>query len=215
MSDRAEMIPTAHGVVPQRGNAFSRWFGRTILRLLGWRLVGELPQVKKILAIAAPHSSNMDAVLGFAAVLAMGLNVSWMGKDALFRGPLNRIARWGGGIPVNRSGNAKGQVQSAIAEFQRRDSFWCALAPEGTRKPVPRWKTGFYRIAEGAQVPLMLCHFDYQEKSVGLDALFTLSGDMDADLARLQAHYARYVGKGGKRVQVVAPVEVGAASPKA
>jgi 1-acyl-sn-glycerol-3-phosphate acyltransferase len=208
------VIPTASGVVPQRGNAFSRWFGRTILRLLGWRLSGELPQVKKILAIAAPHSSNMDAVIGFAAVLAMGLDVSWMGKDALFRGPFNRIARWGGGIPVNRSGSAKGQVQSAIAEFQRRDSFWCALAPEGTRKPVSRWKTGFYRIAEGAQVPLMLCHFDYRHKSVGLDAVFMPTGDMAADLAYLQRHYASFVGKGGKRVQVMAPEDVGAGRSK-
>lgn len=198
------MIPYASGAVPRRGNRFSRTFGRLILRLLGWRLVGELPQIKKMLAIAAPHSSNMDAVIGFASVLAMGLNISWMGKDSLFVGPLKWIARWGGGIAVNRSGDARGQVQSAIAEFKSRDAFWCALAPEGTRREMPRWKTGFYRIAQGAEVPLLLCHFDYPSKTVCIGPLFDLSDDMDADLLRLQAHYAPYVGKNGKRARVVA-----------
>jgi len=199
----SELTLRARGAVPQRGNALSKWLGRSVLRLLGWRVIGELPQAPKVLVIAAPHSSNLDAVVGFAAVLAMGLNVSWMGKDSLFRGPLKWLARWGGGIPVNRSGSARGQVQSAIAEFNRRETFWCALAPEGTRKPVERWRTGFYRIAEGAKVPLILCHFDYPSRIVGMGPLFHLSGDMPTDLALINAHYAPYLGKGGKRVNVL------------
>jgi 1-acyl-sn-glycerol-3-phosphate acyltransferase len=196
-------VPRAAGSNPTRGNPLSRWFGRTVLKVLGWRIEGTLPDAPKVLAIAAPHSSNWDAVVGFATAMAMGLNVSWMGKHTLFRGPLNRLARWGGGIPVDRSGT-RGQVSTAIAEFDRREQFWCAIAPEGTRRETTRWRTGFYRIAEGAQVPLFLCHFHYPTRTVGLGPLMPLSGDMTADLRAIESHYAPFRGKGGKPVRVLA-----------
>ena len=183
--------PSAPRVKP---NAFTRWLGRSVLRLGGWRLVGPLPDVSKLVLIAAPHSSNWDGIWGFAAKLALGFEVRLLGKAQLFWWPLGPLLRRLGVIPIDRS-SPHGTVEQAVAMIRRSDRIWYALAPEGTRKRVERWKTGFWKIAHEAQVPILPAYFHYPEKRIGVGPLFATSDDMAADIAALRAWYRPWVGK--------------------
>lgn len=175
--------------VPRRGGPVRRWLGRTILRLVGWRMVGALPNEPKFVIIAAPHTSNMDFVVGMSLVWAQSLDARWIGKKELFRGPMNRLFRWLGGIPVDRNAPG-GIVDDAVAAFRSRDRMILAIAPEGTRRSVDRWKSGFHRIAAGAGVPVVCGFFDRQRRLVGFGPAVFPSGDMEGDIAGLRAWYA-------------------------
>ncbi|RPE74697.1 1-acyl-sn-glycerol-3-phosphate acyltransferase [Vulcaniibacterium tengchongense] len=184
--------PNAPRVKP---NAFSRWLGRTVLRLGGWRMVGAFPNLPKLVLIGAPHSSNWDGVWGFAAKMALGLDIKILGKDSLFKVPLlGHVLRRLGVIPVDRSAPA-GVVEQAAEMIRQAQRFWYGLAPEGTRKPVERWKPGFWRIAKAAQVPVLPAYFHYGDKVIGIGPLFELGEDMGADIERIRAWY-RTVSKG-------------------
>ncbi|MCA0392595.1 MAG: lysophospholipid acyltransferase family protein [Proteobacteria bacterium] len=183
--------PSAPRVKP---NAFTRWLGRSVLRLGGWRLVGPLPDVSKLVLIAAPHSSNWDGIWGFAAKLALGFEVRLLGKAQLFWWPLGPLLRRLGVIPVDRS-SPHGTVQQAVEMIRRSERIWYALAPEGTRKRVERWKTGFWKIAHEAQVPILPAYFHYPDKRIGVGPLFATTGDMAADIAALRAWYRPWIGR--------------------
>lgn len=174
--------------VPARGNAFTRALGRTAFRLSGWRLEGALPNLPQFVIAVAPHTSNWDFPLGVMTLFSVGFRVSWIGKASLFRWPARGLLRWLGGIPVDRR-SAQGLVGGVVEVFQRRNRFLLAIAPEGTRKKVTAWRTGFYRIAEGAGVPIVLAYFDYARRVVGFGPVITPSGDLDADLATILAFY--------------------------
>ncbi|MBF6023073.1 lysophospholipid acyltransferase family protein [Lysobacter niastensis] len=197
MSETADDIvpplpPNAPRVKP---NAVLTWVGRTILRLGGWRMVGRFPDIPKLVLIGAPHSSNWDGVWGFAAKMALGLDIKILGKDSLFRVPLLGAAlRHLGVIPVDRSA-AQGVVEQAAMMITQADRLWFGLAPEGTRKPVERWKPGFWRIARTADVPVLPAYFHYPEKVIGIGEPFHLSDDMAADIARIRAWYRPWQGK--------------------
>ncbi|WP_304438352.1 MULTISPECIES: 1-acyl-sn-glycerol-3-phosphate acyltransferase [unclassified Lysobacter] len=161
----------------------------------GWRMVGRFPDIPKLVLIGAPHSSNWDGVWGFAAKAAMGLDIKVLGKDSLFKVPvLGAVLRYLGVIPVNRSA-AHGVVEQAAAMIRSADRFWFGLAPEGTRKPVERWKTGFWKIAKAAEVPVLPAYFHYPDKIIGIGEPFQLGDDMNADLARIRAWYRPWQGK--------------------
>ncbi|KQZ59150.1 acyltransferase [Lysobacter sp. Root559] len=178
-----------------RRNRLTRWIGRSILRMGGWRMVGRFPDIPKLVLIGAPHSSNWDGVWGFAAKAAMGLDIKVLGKDSLFKVPvLGAVLRYLGVIPVNRSA-AHGVVEQAAAMIRSADRFWFGLAPEGTRKPVERWKTGFWKIAKAAEVPVLPAYFHYPDKIIGIGEPFQLGDDMNADLARIRAWYRPWQGK--------------------
>ena len=178
-----------------RRNAFTRWLGRTILRLGGWRMAGALPDIPKLVLIAAPHSSNWDGLWGFAAKLAMGLDIKVLGKDTLFKVPvMGAVLRQLGVIPVDRSA-ATGVVRQVAAMFRGTDQLWFGLAPEGTRKQVEAWKTGFWKIAKAADVPVLPAYFHYPDKVIGMGPTFVLSDDMAADIARIRAWYQPWQGK--------------------
>ena len=178
-----------------RRHAFVRWIGRSILRLGGWRMEGAFPDLPKVVLIGAPHSSNWDGVWGFAAKMAMGLDIKILGKDSLFRVPLLGAAlRHLGVIPVDRSA-AQGVVEQAAAMIVQAEKFWFGLAPEGTRKPVDRWKPGFWRIARAADVPVLPAYFHYPEKIIGIGEPFRLSDDMNADITRIRTWYRPWQGK--------------------
>lgn len=184
--------PNAPRVKP---NAVLRWLGRAILRMGGWRMVGRFPDIPKLVLIGAPHSSNWDGVWGFAAKMAMGLDIKILGKDSLFRVPLLGAAlRHLGVIPVDRSA-AQGVVEQAANLIVQADRLWFGLAPEGTRKPVERWKPGFWRIAKAADVPVLPAYFHYPEKIIGIGEPFRLSDDMNADIARIRTWYRPWQGK--------------------
>jgi 1-acyl-sn-glycerol-3-phosphate acyltransferase len=179
-------VPITPPEAPTRGNAFSRWLGRLALGLGGWTIEGELPRVPRCVIVVAPHTSNWDFVWGFATKLALGLRVDWIGKHTLFRGPFGPLLRWLGGIPVNR--RAPGDIIDQAAEKMRqRERSFVAIAPEGTRRKVPRWKNGFHRIAMAAGVPIFPVALDYSSRAVRFFPFQQPTGDYDADLARLQA----------------------------
>jgi 1-acyl-sn-glycerol-3-phosphate acyltransferase len=184
--------PNAPRVKP---NALLRWLGRGILRLGGWRMVGRFPDIPKLVLIGAPHSSNWDGVWGFAAKMALGLDIKILGKDSLFRVPvLGAALRHLGVIPVDRSA-AHGVVDQAAAMLVRADRLWFGLAPEGTRKPVERWKPGFWKIAKAAGVPVLPAYFHYPDKIIGIGEPFLLGDDMGADIARIRAWYRPWQGR--------------------
>ena len=176
-------------------NRFIESLGRAILRAFGWRMVGGFPDIPKAVVIAAPHSSNWDGLLGFGAKFGMGVKLSILGKDALIRIPLlGRILRWQGVIPVDRSA-AHGVVEQAVQAIRDADRMWYAIAPEGTRKWVERWKPGFWHIARNAGVVVIPAYFDYANKVIGIGPPFELSDDMQADIARIQRWYKPYKGR--------------------
>ena len=184
--------PSAPRVKP---NAFVRWLGRSILRLGGWRMEGAFPDLAKVVLIGAPHSSNWDGIWGLGAKLALGLDIKILGKDSLFRIPvLGLVLKRMGVIPVDRSAS-HGVVEQSVELMRQQPRFWYGLAPEGTRRKVERWKTGFWKIAKAAGVPVLPSYFHYGKRVVGIGPLFHLSDDMDADIARIQAWY-RTVSQG-------------------
>ena len=185
-------------------NRFIESLGRAILRAFGWRMVGGFPDIPKAVVIAAPHSSNWDGLLGFGAKFGMGVKLSILGKDALIRIPLlGRILRWQGVIPVDRSA-PHGVVGQAAQAIRDADRMWYAIAPEGTRRWVDRWKPGFWHIARNAGVPVIPAYFDYANKVIGIGPPFELSDDMQADIARIQRWYKPYKGRNH---DVLQPVE--------
>lgn len=162
---------------------------------LGWSMQGEWPDLKKVVIIAAPHSSAWDVVIGLLLIQGTGLKVVFMGKQEVFRLPIiGRIIKHLGGMPVNRA--APGGVVEQVAEqIRNSEQMWFALAPEGTRKAVKDWKTGFWKIAKQANVPVCCAYFHFPDKVVGVGKVFELSDDMDADIAKIRAWYKPYQGK--------------------
>lgn len=180
--------------LPKLRDGWQRRSCRAVLRLAGWTVTGEFPDAAKLVMIAAPHSSWWDGVWGLLIKVAIGADVNFMGKQELFRGPLGGLLRRLGGMPIDR-GAARGVVEQMIDQFRQRDQLWLGIAPEGTRKPVKRWKSGFWHIAHDAGVPIFPVAFHYPDKTIHLGPLFDASADMDADVARLRAWYAPFKGK--------------------
>jgi 1-acyl-sn-glycerol-3-phosphate acyltransferase len=188
------VLPLPRNAPRVRDNPFARWLGRAILRAGGWRMVGEFPDIPKLVLVGAPHSSNWDGVWGFAAKLALGLDIKILGKRELFWWPLSVVLGWLGVIAVDRT-DAHGVVEVLADRIRNADRFWFGLAPEGTRKPVERWKTGFWKIARAADVPVLPAYFHYPDKVIGIGPPVHLTGDMAADMARLRAWYRPWQGR--------------------
>lgn len=181
--------------LPRTRSAFGRWLGRSVLRLGGWRMVGQFPDLPRAVLIGVPHSSNWDGFWGFAAKLGLGLDIRILGKDSLFRVPLlGDVLRRLGVIPVDRS-MPSGVVAQAADMIRRADKFWFGLAPEGTRRQVPQWKTGFWKIARAAGVPIVPAYFHYPDKVIGIGPPLWPGEDMEADIARLRAWYHPWQGR--------------------
>lgn len=172
--------------LPRRGNRLSRALARLVLAALGWRIAGGLPNVPRMVLIGAPHTSNWDFVIGIATAWALNVRVAWLGKQELFRRPFGPLFRWLDGIPVDRSVSS-GLVGQTVAVLRGRERFMLALSPEGTRKAVSRWKTGFYHIAMGTDAPIVLVTFDRARRVIHLGPAVTPGGDLDADLVRIRA----------------------------
>lgn len=176
-----------------RGNLFRSWCAGW-LRACGWRLVGEFPNQPRLILIAAPHSSWWDGYWGLLFKVATGADIAFMGKRELFRGPVGWALRKLGGMPVERS-STHGVVDQMVARFKASSHLWVGLAPEGTRKHVAAWRTGFWHIARNASVPILPAAFDYPSRTITLGPLFHAGNDMDADLAALRDYYAPFRGK--------------------
>lgn len=189
------LLPEVPPQVPRVAyNRFTRWFGRTILRLGGWRVVGTIPDLPRVVLIAAPHSSNWDGLWGFAAKLALGIRITVLGKHQLFWWPLSLLLRRLGVIPVDRA-QPQGTVGQAAQMIVRSEQLWFALMPEGTRRRVERWKTGFWKIADATRVPILPAYFHYPDKVIGIGEPFHTTGDAQADIARIRAWYGQWQGR--------------------
>ena len=143
-----------------------RPLGRLWLKATGWHIEGDMPDLPKFIIVGAPHTSNWDLPYTLAAAVHYGVRVHWMGKDSIFKWPVGGLMRWLGGIPVDRS-QSNNAVAQMIEKFAVSDRLVLVIPPEGTRRKVTRWKTGFYHIAVGAKIPLALGFLDYKRKAAG------------------------------------------------
>ncbi|NNE63205.1 MAG: acyltransferase [Gammaproteobacteria bacterium] len=149
------------------------------------------PEMAKYVVIAAPHTSNWDFPIFLAAAGHLRINVSFLGKHSLFEGTFGWLFYWLGGIPVNRTGNAASEIVDQVVQaFRQSDNLILGIAPEGTRSRVDKWKTGFYRIAVAAEVPIVPAYVDSKTKTIGFGEIFIPTGDMQADITVLQNFYA-------------------------
>ena len=169
-------------------NTLCRALSTLLLKASGWRIEGEFPDTRKLVLIGAPHTSNWDFPLMLMVVFKLGKDVHWMGKHTLFPKPFGGLMRWLGGIAIDRR-QANNTVEQMVEEFNRRDELIVVIPPEGTRSKVERWKTGFYHIANGAGVPILLGFIDGERKVVGFKTLYQPSGDLENDLAEIQGYY--------------------------
>lgn len=177
-------------------NTLFRGLSVAYLKLTGWKVEGALdPSCVKSVFISAPHTSNWDFPNALTVSFALRLHVYWMGKSSLFRFPFGPVMRWLGGIAVDRT-KANNLVQASARAIADADGpVQLLVPPEGTRSKVRNWKTGFYYIAKEANVPIVLAYMDYKEKRMGIGPVFHPSGDLEADMAKIQAFYAPITGK--------------------
>lgn len=170
-----------------------RYIMKALLRLLGWKLVGQLPEDKKYVVIFAPHTSNWDFVLMLMVRFCFKMKVAFLGKHTLFKPPFGWFFRMFGGIPVERS-SAHNVVDEVAAIIKQREQIQFALAPEGTRSYKPYWKSGFYHIALKAQVPILMTFLNSNTKEIGIGDLFYPSGNQEQDLDVIRAFYKDKAG---------------------
>ena len=177
-------------------NTVLRAFSIAFMKLKGWKVQGSLPpDGQKSVLIAAPHTSNWDLPYTLMTAFILGLNVYWMGKAEIFKPPFRGVMMWLGGIPVDRD-KASNLVAASIKALNAADRPLQLIVPaEGTRSNTRLWKTGFYYIALGAKVPIVMAYMDYEHKTSGLGPVFTPSGDLEADMALIKAFYAPFKGK--------------------
>jgi 1-acyl-sn-glycerol-3-phosphate acyltransferase len=182
---------------------------RAVLEGAGWRLDFQGLPARQGVLVLYPHTSNWDFPLGLLAKWAAGIPVTFWGKDSAFKLPLfGAWLRWLGGVPVDR-GAPQGIVGDMVLRMQRareRGEFlWLALMPEGTRSRTAGWRSGFYRVATQAQVPLALVCFDYGARRVGVDTFLQLCGDAEPDMAEIER---RLAGCKGYRPDLASPIRL-------
>lgn len=188
-----------------QGSRLARW----ILKAFGWRLNFEGFPTLQGVAIVYPHTSNWDFPVGILAKWALGIPANFWGKDSLFKFPImGAWMRWVGGVPIDRS-SPKGVVGEMVQVFEQRKQegrlLWLALAPEGTRSLTPGWRSGFYQVAKGAEVPLALVKLDWGTRTLSIMDFFSLTGNVDADYARMAEVFAGVKGYNAPQASPVIP----------
>ena len=177
-------------------NTLLRGLSLVILKVTGWKVEGALPaNTPKCVMIAAPHTSNWDLPNTLMVAFALRLNIYWMGKASIFKPPFRHLMMWMGGIPVNRERASNMVAASAQAIMDADAPLQMVVPPEGTRQKTRYWKTGFYYIALGAKVPIVLAYMDYADKRAGLGPVFHPTGDIERDMAEIKAFYAPLRGR--------------------
>ncbi len=177
-------------------NTLLRGLSLAFLKLTGWKVEGSLPpDCPKCVLIAAPHTSNWDLPYTLMVGFALRLNLYWMGKASIFRPPFGGFMRWLGGISVDRE-KSNNLVAASVEALRAADGrVQLTVPPEGTRSKARYWKTGFYHIAQGAQVPIVMAYMDYSRKLSGLGPVFHPTGDIERDMEAIKAFYAPFKGK--------------------
>lgn len=179
-------------------NSVMHTLSLVLMKVCGWRKEGEIPDLPKFVMIAAPHTSNWDLPITLALTFAYRVKLYWMGKEAIFRPPFKQVMQWLGGIPIDRS-KSNDVVGQSIAAFKENERLILLVPPEGTRAHVTHWRTGFYYIALGAGVPIILGYVDYKRKVGGFGPVLMPSGDIEADMRKIRSFYmtvsAKYPAK--------------------
>ena len=173
---------------------FMRLLSWLVLKLGGWKVVNVAPATGSYLIIAAPHTSNWDFPLGIAIAFHLRLKVYFIAKHTLFNGFAGPIMRWLGGVPLNR-GASKNFVDASVEIYANSENLIFAIAPEGTRSSVGRWKTGFYHMAKGANVPLALAYFDFSKRIGGIGKMLNTTENIDEDMQAIADFYEPVMGK--------------------
>ena len=173
-----------------------------LLRITGWTVDGAFPPVPKLVVIGAPHTTNWDFIAFLAAKWYHDVRLSFMGKASLFRPPFGWLMRRLGGIPIER--DESHSVVAAMADrFAATDHLWLVVAPEGTRGRQETWRSGFYRIAEAASVPILLAGVDFAQRRVVIGPTVQPSGDINADMDVIRAFYGDMSGKHPESASVI------------
>ncbi len=167
-----------------------------ILRIIGWKNIESFPlhTLDKYLVVVIPHTSNWDFPLGLLSRAAINVDIKYLGKDSLFRFPFGYLFRWLGGYPVVRS-KSTNYVDTVVNLINSKEKFAVCISPEGTRKKVDKLKSGFYYMAHGAKVPLILCSFDWKKKEIKYSGPFYTSGDYEKDLPLIMQYFVGVEGK--------------------
>ena len=191
-------------------STWSSSLARRCLAAAGWKVLNQPLPGPKAVVVFYPHTSNWDFVFGILARAVIQLPASFAAKDSLFAWPHGALFRSLGGVAVNRR-ERSGFVGQMAQQFKERPSFYLAIAPEGTRRLTPGWKSGFYRLAQEAQVPLALAFIDYAQREVGILGYVQICGDAERDFANIRAAYA---GRQGRHPQQQGPIALWAAQPR-
>lgn len=166
-----------------------RLLSRFILRVSGWKIEGEIPaELKRCVIIGAPHTTNWDLPISLMIAFSLNSQLNWMGKASIFRFPFGGIMRWLGGIPVDRE-KTTNLVAATVEQLNTQPELRILIAPEGTRAKTKGWKSGFYYMADGAKVPLVLAFVDYPNKRGGIGKIMPTSGNFEADMQTIMAFY--------------------------
>ncbi len=172
-----------------------------ILWIFGWKILGEAPKEKKYVTLIAPHTANIDFFMGKLANWAMGVEPSLLVKKEIFNFFTTPLIRMWGGIPISR-GKGNSVVTQVVKMFEENEKFILGIAPEGTRKRNPEWKTGFYRIAYEAKVPICCAFIDFGKKELSMEKMFTPTGDMEKDMIKIKLFYKNKVGYHPKKFAI-------------
>jgi len=164
-------------------------FARFVTKLVGWKRIGAFSDAKKLVVIAAPHTSIVDFIMGWLGLHGFGKKAQFIIKEEFFFFPVGPIIRALGAIPIKRGDRHNDMVTQMVKEFEKRESFYLVITPEGTRKKVKKWKKGFYEIAVKANVPIVVSIVDYGKKQMGPVAEIIPSGDFDADMKFIKECY--------------------------
>ncbi|HRK90370.1 MAG TPA: lysophospholipid acyltransferase family protein [Anaerolineales bacterium] len=175
-----------------------RLVSNSIMRLLGWRVEGNLPDIPKYILIGAPHTSNWDFLLFLGIVFRLKVSVRYMGKAELFNNPFGWFFYWCGGIPVDRQ-KSTGLVEQMVEVCERSEKFILVIAPEGTRYQVREWKRGFHHIAKSAGIPIVMAKVDGVRKTAFVGETFHPTDDIEADMKAIQASFSGMTGINPKK----------------
>lgn len=165
-----------------------------MLWIFGWDIKGKPPDHKKYILIGGPHTSNWDFPIGIAAIYTFRLRISWIGKHTLFHWSYGWFFRWLGGVPVDRD-SPQGIVDQMADKLRSSEELVLVLAPAGTRRKRDYWKSGFYRIAMNAEVPLACVYLDFSEKIACIGPPFMLTGDVHKDMNHIREFFEGHMGK--------------------
>ncbi len=179
-----------------------RLFGKAILKIFGWKRAGEKPPIDKYVMLCVPHTSNWDFPFFLAAIWSFEESLNWLGKHTLFQGPLGWFYPLVGGVAVDRSAPG-GLVAQITEQFNNREHLHVAIPPSGTRSYRDHWKSGFYRIALAANVPVVCAFLDFKTKTTGFGPVIHLTGDEKADMDKIRAFYDGMQGKFPEKTSLV------------